>query len=229
VLDIDGTITNGERLLSIKAVNAIREAEKAGIPVMLASGNILPVTQTLGTFIGISGPIIAEDGGVVHRTGRGLRPHLNASREKALRGYNALRKEFGLEALLNDNWRLSEVAIWPIEDIDTLRKRAAEYGLSVQDAHFSFHLIEKGVNKFTGVIKALELFYPELGPENVMAIGDAENDLEMIQGCSIGATVDSAKEEVKRCADIVSPRPYGEGTALLIRRVIEVRGTPKSI
>ena len=225
MLDIDGTITDERRLLSLEAVNAIREAERAGIGVMLASGNILPVTLTVGSFIGITGPVIAEDGGVVHLAGRGHNPHVFASREKALIGYQALRKKFGLELLLNDRCRLSEVAIWPIKEVEALRKEAAEYGLCVQDAHFSYHLIEEGVNKFTGVKQALQLFYPDMGPENVMAIGDAENDLEMIQGCGIGATVASAKEKVKECADIVSSLPYGEGTAILIRSLIENRNS----
>ncbi len=42
VTDIDGSITDKRRRISTKAVEAIRTVEGNGVPVMLASGNVLP-------------------------------------------------------------------------------------------------------------------------------------------------------------------------------------------
>ncbi len=42
--------------------------------------------------------------------------------------------------------------------------------------------------------------------ENSVAVGDYENDIDMITAAGIGAAVDNAAEEVKKAADIVLPR-----------------------
>ncbi len=66
VTDIDGSITDGKRRISIAAIEVLRKVEEKGIPVMLASGNVLPIAYGLSSFIGLSGPVIAENGGVVY-------------------------------------------------------------------------------------------------------------------------------------------------------------------
>ena len=65
VTDIDGSLTDSKRRISTRAIEALRVLEDRGICVMLASGNVLPLAYGLSSFIGISGPVIAENGGVV--------------------------------------------------------------------------------------------------------------------------------------------------------------------
>ena len=57
VIDIDGTITDGKKHLSTEAVQAVRRLEDAGIPVVLATGNVRPVTYGLWRFLGLSAPM----------------------------------------------------------------------------------------------------------------------------------------------------------------------------
>ncbi|MEM3486463.1 MAG: HAD hydrolase family protein, partial [Candidatus Methanomethyliaceae archaeon] len=54
--DVDGTITNYKDELYLEAVTAIRNLEKAGIPVILCSGNALCVLKGLARYIGCTGP-----------------------------------------------------------------------------------------------------------------------------------------------------------------------------
>ncbi|RLG75231.1 MAG: phosphoglycolate phosphatase, partial [Thermoprotei archaeon] len=53
VTDIDGTLTinREDYRLEIKAIKAIRKAENNGIPIVLVSGNALPVVVSLSTYI----------------------------------------------------------------------------------------------------------------------------------------------------------------------------------
>jgi len=69
--DVDGTLTvrRGNLLLSLEAVEAIRELEARGITVVLASGNSVPVTAGLARYIGARGPSVAENGCVVFHGG----------------------------------------------------------------------------------------------------------------------------------------------------------------
>ena len=64
-VDIDGTLTDTNKVLNLEAVDALRRLEKAGIPVTLATGNVRPITYGLWRFIGLSGPMCCENGGVL--------------------------------------------------------------------------------------------------------------------------------------------------------------------
>ena len=39
-VDIDGTLTDGNKVLNLEAIEALRKLERAGIPVTLATGNV---------------------------------------------------------------------------------------------------------------------------------------------------------------------------------------------
>ena len=55
--DIDGTLTDENKLLDMHAVEALRRLETAGITVVLATGNVRAITYGLWRFIGLKGPI----------------------------------------------------------------------------------------------------------------------------------------------------------------------------
>ena len=63
--DIDGTLTDEKKRLDMHAVEALRRLEDAGIPVILATGNVRAITYGLWRFIGLSGPMCCENGGVL--------------------------------------------------------------------------------------------------------------------------------------------------------------------
>ncbi len=65
VCDVDGTITNSSKMIQTLGIEVLRKAQDKGSTVMLASGNVLPVVYGLSTFIGLRGPVVAENGGVV--------------------------------------------------------------------------------------------------------------------------------------------------------------------
>ncbi len=55
--------------------------------------------------------------------------------------------------------------------------------------------------------------------ENTIAVGDAENDLSMIEAAGIGVAMRNATEHVKACADYVTERDNNEaGVAEVIRK-----------
>jgi Cof subfamily protein (haloacid dehalogenase superfamily) len=68
-----------------------------------------------------------------------------------------------------------------------------------------------------GALKSL-LKDLSIKPEEVMAIGDAENDLEMIQLVGIGVAVDNAVDKLKEAADYVVASNDEDGVAEAIER-----------
>ena len=64
-VDIDGTLTDANKRLHVGAVEALRALEAAGIPVVICTGNTRPIAYGLWRFIGLSGPLVCENGGVL--------------------------------------------------------------------------------------------------------------------------------------------------------------------
>ncbi len=64
-VDIDGTPTDDKKQLNTRALDALRRLEDAGIPVILATGNVRAITYGLWRFLKLTGPICCENGGVL--------------------------------------------------------------------------------------------------------------------------------------------------------------------
>ena len=56
-------------------------------------------------------------------------------------------------------------------------------------------------------------------PEETIAFGDAENDLEMLQLAGIGVAMGNALPQVRACADMVTDTVENDGIAHALRRL----------
>jgi len=70
-------------------------------------------------------------------------------------------------------------------------------------------IIPKGGGKQAGVKKYLDMY--GLKPENIIAFGDGENDIEMLKFAGIGVAMGNASDEVKAVADYVTDRVDNDG------------------
>ncbi len=211
VTDVDGTLTRKDRLMDLDAVEALRAAESAGVPVVLATGNVLPIVYALAFFIGTSGPIVAENGGLVMHDGEVERL---TNPGHARRAHRAVQERFPAERLFTDQWRVTEVAY--AERPGTLagvrralRDAGVDRDVRVERTGFAVHLMDPRHSKFAGAARALELM--GLAPADALAIGDSDNDRSMLRGCGVGAAVGDASPALKRVADFVAKRPGGAG------------------
>lgn len=76
-------------------------------------------------------------------------------------------------------------------------------------------IIAKGGGKITGIKRYLE--ENGIAPEEIIAFGDGENDMQMLQFAGIGVAMGNADEEVKRCADYVTTDIDEDGIALALK------------
>ena len=251
--DIDGTITDMARHLDWEAVTAFRAAEALGVPVLFATGNVIPVSKTFGHCIGTTGPHVCENGGTLYWES----PSLNGGgpivhRDTLFRRHEGdevvkelVRRGHTPRYISSDPWRESEVAL-ELKSVseEIVTKTLLDMGktnLYVVSTGFACHILDKGMNKFLGVKRALEWmnrhdprFAPShphatpnaapIGPEHVLAIGDSMNDLELIQGCGVGSVVANGAPDLQKVADIVAKSPHGAG----VREILETVGLPKT-
>ena len=80
-------------------------------------------------------------------------------------------------------------------------------------------LMEPGVNKWNAVKAVAESY--GIRPEEVMCIGDSNNDLSMIRNAGVGVAVANAKPSVQAAAKIVTASNDEDGVARAIQMVID--------
>lgn len=236
------------RRLDWNAVVALREAEAAGIPVLMATGNVIPVSKTIGHCIGTTGPHVCENGGVLYwelpdpDTGglKILRKVLHDRKDPDRVVKELERNGYDPRPISSDPWRESETAL----ELATTRKEDVErvvtaMGLDhlyVVTTGFACHILHRGINKFEGTQKAVDWinehdprFNPDhpqghenatpLSVEEVLGIGDSPNDHELLLYCGVGAAVADAPDALKQVADIVADRSHGSGVREVLSRL----------
>lgn len=89
-------------------------------------------------------------------------------------------------------------------------------------------VLPSGVNKGTGLRAALAEM--SLASEEVIGVGDAENDHSLLDACGYGVAVANAVPALKKRARLTTRCPRGEGVAELIERVLrnDVEQQPRS-
>ncbi len=211
VTDIDGTLTDGRRRLDPRAAAAVCRLEEAGVPVVLATGNVLPIALAIHRLLGASGPIVAENGGVLYSPdGAGGRVERLADRRLALRAWTAVRRA-GVPArrLFTDRWRESEVALEPTVGVARLRRAVRGIPVRVESTGYAIHLIERSVGKLSTLRRALGRL--GLAPEACVILGDGDNDVAMLRAAGFGVSFPSASRRARAAARYVTEAAYGAG------------------
>ena len=204
-IDIDGTITYANRAINCKAVEALR---KLKIPVVLATGNISCYARTAAKLIGVSDIVICENGGVVRFSYDGDDVVLGDI-VKCLRAVELLKKHFDVE-LLDAEYRKSEVCLRRNFDIEEGRGIIKEIeGVKLIDSGFAYHIVDANVSKG----KALRYIAEKIGLDvkDFLAIGDSENDIDLLKTAGFGVAVANADTKLKDAADLVTSKNDGEG------------------
>lgn len=219
--DVDGTITDGHRRINTAAIACIRDLVDRGVEVVLASGNTACFMDALSRVIGTSGTFIAENGGV-YRIGFTGALRIEGDRSEAVAAYRALeeyyrKKNVTLE-LFGDQYRFSDVALARTVPPEEVREVMQELDVKVLDTGFAIHLQAKGISKGLALRKlAAEIGIPV---QEFLAVGDSENDLELIEAAGVGVAVANARDALKAAAGYVAEKGDGDGFVEAVTRYL---------
>lgn len=223
VTDVDGTLTSPQNRLHLPAVEAIRKLEDQGVHVVFCSGNIMCSLLTLEFYLGISGPIIAENGGVVMKLGW-EKPIILGSKEQPLRALKTLKEIFDDKIMEtgDQSYRFTDIAIRRTIDRETVMKMVEDNGIKINvlDSGYALHLCDPQVHKAIGVRKAVEtLGYKS---EEALGIGDGQNDIELLQEVGYGIALKNAPKILKDVADYITENSYGEGFVEAVKKIFNI-------
>ncbi len=207
--DLDGTLTiaRGSTLLEVEAIKAVRTLEDAGVMVAIVTGNSLPVAVGVARYIGARGPVFAENGCVAMVYGE--IEHLCSGRppEELIRAI----EELGFRGTWQNLYRFHEAAFVPVgsPDIGEASRLAERYGFRALWSGYALHIQPPGGGKARAIEFLASML--ESSVDEIAAIGDGENDVDMLKIAGLSATPGDASEQAKRVADYVASAPGGRG------------------
>jgi Cof subfamily protein (haloacid dehalogenase superfamily) len=112
------------------------------------------------------------------------------------------------------------VVRWPNGDREQLRTLAEEMGLPAVDYAIGYSawldIMPAGISKASGLEKVG--FALGVAADDVLAVGDGTNDLEMLRWAGLGVAMGNAPDEVKAAADEVAGDVDDDGVATLLAR-----------
>ena len=193
-LDYDGTIAQGDTIdQSVR--RAIAHARAAGIVVLIVTGRILDELRRVAGDLHFVDGVVAENGAVIHFPDSGhtsfLAPPIPAAFVKELqqRGVTYQVGRSLVDSHAGDGQRLLAAI------------QALEQPLVLLFNRSRVMTLPQGVSKATGLHTALDIL--RLSARNTLAIGDAENDHEMLRLAEVGVAVQWGSPALCAIADAV--------------------------
>jgi hydroxymethylpyrimidine pyrophosphatase-like HAD family hydrolase len=219
-LDYDGTIARGDAL-DPAVRDAIAEARAAGITVLLVTGRILDELRRVAGDLHFVDVVVAENGAVVyfphsdHLTLLAPPVPTALADELQRRGVPHLKGRCLIDGSADDAARI----LGAIRDLETphvlIFNRSRVMTLA------------QGVSKATGLRAALEML--RLSPRNTVAIGDAENDHELLRLAEIGVAVEWGSGSLQAAADDVLAGVGPPAVAAYISNLARTRRLPAPV
>ncbi len=205
--DYDGTLTEGDRP-DAAVLDAVRQNRRAGRRVVLVTGRILAELRAVFPEVEAEFDAIVAENGAVIATGDDV-TDVAAPIDPAL-GHALAHRDI--------SFRSGRVIVaCDAEHAPAVLAEVGRLGLDCQLVRnrAALMVLPSGVTKGTGLIEVLG----ELGVSRhcALAVGDAENDLPLLEVCEVGVAVANGVDSLRQRADIVLDEPDGDGIVALLQ------------
>ncbi len=162
--------------------------------------------------IGTDGAVIGENGGVF-QTGFDGRPHITGDRSLCLYAYDRLVSHFKEQEITllpySMELRYADVAFARTVPVDEVVSVVSDLPIRVIDTGFAIHLQTPGISKGSALAELASLI--SLTPGDFVAVGDSDNDIEMLEAAGYGITMANGSKKLKKIADLVTDQKFGDG------------------
>jgi phosphoglycolate phosphatase (TIGR01487 family) len=210
--DYDGTLAH-DGVVAPSTIAAVNRFRASGRHLFMVTGRELPQLKEVCPILDRFEWVVAENGALLHRPADDTTELLCEPASQAL--VESLRK-------YQLNWlSVGQAVIATIEPNEILvLEEIKRLGLELQVIFNkgSVMVLPSGVNKATG-LKAL-LKKAGISADEVIGVGDAENDHAFLECCGAGVAVANALPMLKERADFVTKGARGDGVAELIDMIL---------
>jgi Cof subfamily protein (haloacid dehalogenase superfamily) len=267
-LDIDGTILDPAGEISDAARNAVGEALRSGLRVVLCTGRRYRTTLPIARSLGIAGPVVVHNGALVKDTARGRTLEASYLAAQVQTEIRAVLREHGPPLVYVDGWPEEDVLTEPhgsihrhqqdtlghygaqcrfVPDLESAARADVVMMSVVADAAAIEALRPRALHALGGRVRAhalqnpksgahsLEILAPGTGkwpalrrlaaaegiaPHEIVAVGDARNDVDLIEGAGLGIAMGNAVPELLAVADRVVSANDRDGVVEAIEAVL---------
>ncbi len=264
-IDMDGTLLNSKGTVSDRTRQAIYDAGKRGVYVVLATGRILKSAMNHAVKLNLKRPIISSNGALIVDENKNIlyqKPmktesvrsiieigqgeniyfhfysddsfYSNIYIEEVINFYNTEdSKKSGDDIKINIFNSVDEITsnkdldVYKFLFIDDDRKKLDNLKLKLNDVQDisicsswgnNLEVMEREVSKGRGLeylCKSLNISANE-----VIAIGDNENDISMVEFAGLGVAMGNGVEKVKSISDLITSSNDEDGVAKVIEKYI---------
>ncbi len=210
--DYDGTLARDGHVEEDVLV-ALHKLRDSGRKLILVTGRELPQLLSLFSQIELCDLVVAENGGLLYRPSDKREEVLaEGPTEPFIQEMIKLNvKPFSVGRVVFATWRPHETAI-----LDAIQRMGLGYQIIFNKR--AVMVLPSGVNKASGLLAALQRL--NISANQVVGVGDAENDHAFLDCCAVSAAVANALPALKRRSDLVLQRDHGQGVVELIDRLI---------
>jgi hydroxymethylpyrimidine pyrophosphatase-like HAD family hydrolase len=215
--DYDETLAT-DSIVSDATFAALKRLKETGRKLLLVTGRELPDIQRLFPKCDIFDKIVAENGAFLYTPATGKERSLAPASSPEL--VESLRAQ-GVKPLFVGRSVISTHEPHEVVALETIKTLGLELEIIFNKG--SVMVVPSGINKATGLAAALEEM--GLSAENVVGIGDAENDHAFLGAVGYGVAVANALPKLKEAADQVTKGARSAGVVELIDELISQDAT----
>jgi len=237
LIDLDGTLLDERYRVSARSVEAVREAARL-MPVAIATGRVFEETCHYARLLGLSAPQVSDNGARLVDPVAGTTIHdlpMNAGSARLL---VATLESEGVRFFASDNgrtvrrsadfkaWRVTVVTAYMAGERQAMELAAMDRGAEEVVAIASHGAEGRWYINYShrdgGKGYGARMFASHLGidPDDVMAIGDGANDVELFDAVGIPVAMGHASSGIKARATYVTESQLEEGVACAIERFV---------
>ena len=182
-----------------------------GHHVIFVTGRSSVEAYLLSIFGGLTLLGVGENGGCITH-GEVMTHKMIGNKDECEHAFSFLKENLGDQIKEKPVFpRLTEVVLDRTFDIENTQKLLDENGFNVGlfDSGYAYHINSRGVDKGSGLMKALEMLNVDL--EDTIALGDSETDVPLFRTVKNNIAVNNSIPELKKIAKIVTTKNSGEG------------------
>lgn len=210
--DYDGTLACDSHV-DDDTLAGLRRLKASGRKLILVTGRELPELESVFPDFALCDAIVAENGALLYWPAEQREEVLGEGVPEAFLAEIVHRgiQPYSVGKVIFATWRPHESAV-----LDIIQALGIGYQIIFNKR--AVMVLPSGLNKSTGLAKALERL--QILPNQVVGVGDAENDHSFLESCGVAAAVENALPVLKDRCDVVLSRDHGAGVVELIDRLL---------
>jgi hydroxymethylpyrimidine pyrophosphatase-like HAD family hydrolase len=217
--DYDGTLAHHGQV-GQQTIVALERVVASGRHLLLISGRLLEDLQRVFPHLDLFTYVVAENGALLYDPHSGKQTLL--AEPPPTRFLQALR-ERGVTPLATGKVIVATQTPYDTTVTNVIHEMGLE--LQVIFNKGAVMVLPAGIDKSTGLQAAVQAL--QLSPQNVVGVGDAENDRSFLALCGYSVAVANALPALKELVDYTTQASDGNGVIELIERLLS-NGLPRN-